>query len=103
VPGVTSPLSPSLVRERSFARGRPRKPYFRESDGWWVSRFNGTYQKLAKGRESKGAALRCFHELHLLKQASPPAESPFHTVASVTELYLRAAFAFLRRLRRLRR
>ena len=32
------------------ARGRPRKPYFRESDGWWVSRFNGASEKLATGR-----------------------------------------------------
>src|SRR4051812_9479098 len=50
--GGASPLSPWWVRERSRCYGRPRKPYFRSSDGWWVSRFQGEYVKLAKGREN---------------------------------------------------
>src|SRR5262245_39266595 len=69
--------------------GRPRKPYFRASDGWWVSRFHGTYQKLAKGRANKAEALRRFHELHLLEGVQRPTDSPSHTVASVIDLYLR--------------
>jgi integrase len=68
--------------------GRPRKPYFRASDGWWVSCFNGAYQKLAKGRANKDEALQRFHELHLLEGVQRPTYSPSHTVASVIDLYL---------------
>jgi integrase len=67
--------------------GRPRKPYFRESDQCWVSRFNGQYVKLARGRENKTAALRKCHELHL-DENPPRAESASHTVASIIDLYV---------------
>jgi hypothetical protein len=59
-----------------FAMGRPRKPYFRQSDGWWVSRFNGQYVKLAKGRENEPEARKRFHELTALDSVNTPVESP---------------------------
>ena len=56
--------------------GRPRKPYFRESDGWWVSRFQGEYVKLAKGRENDATAKMRFHELMALPEPKPQAVQP---------------------------
>lgn len=68
--------------------GRPRKPYFCESNGWWMSRFNGEYQKLAKGRENKEEALRRFHELNLLESIQKPQHISCLTVAAIIEKYL---------------
>src|SRR5689334_14098194 len=62
--GGASPLETVAgSRKEPFAMGRPRKPYFRESDGWWVSRFKGEYVKLAKGQENEAEARARFHEL----------------------------------------
>src|SRR5262245_7153774 len=71
--------------------GRPRKPWFRESDGWWVSRFTGRYEKLARGKENKREALVRFYQLSAAQEAARPAEAGRHTVASVIEHYLRFA------------
>jgi len=68
--------------------GRPRKPYFRESDGWWVSRFRGEYVKLAKGQEQEGAARQRFHELMALEALGTPAESPNVSTAALFEAFL---------------
>lgn len=67
---------------------RPRKPYFRESDGWWVSRFRGEYVKLAKGQENEAEAKKKFHELMALEAIGTPAESPNVTVAALFEAFL---------------
>lgn len=68
--------------------GRPRKPYFRTSDKSWVTRFNGQYVKLARGRGNKAEALRKFHELQLAEQLSPNPDAVNLTVAGVIEAYL---------------
>src|SRR5436190_23059857 len=67
---------------------RPRKPYFRESDGWWVSRFRGEYVKLAKGQENEPEARKRFHELMALEALGTPAESPHATTAALFEAFL---------------
>jgi integrase len=67
---------------------RPRKPYFRESDGWWVSRFKGEYVKLAKGRENEAEANKRFHERMALEAICTPAESTDATTASLCEAFL---------------
>ncbi len=67
---------------------RPRKPYFRASDGWWVSRFRGEYVKLAKGEENEAAALKRFHELMALEAIGTPAASADVTVAALFEAFL---------------
>jgi integrase len=68
--------------------GRPRKPYFRTSDKSWVTRFNGRYVKLAKGRGNKAEALKKFHELELAERLSPNHNPANLTVAGVIEAYL---------------
>jgi integrase len=68
--------------------GRPRKPYFRESDGWWVSRFQGEYVKLARGRENEAAAKKRFHELMALEAVGTPVESADATTAALCEAFL---------------
>ena len=68
--------------------GRPRKPYFRESDGWWVSRFHGQYVKLARGRANEAEARARFHELMAQEVLATPAESPNATTASLFEAFL---------------
>lgn len=68
--------------------GRPRKPYFRESDGWWVSRFRGEYVKLAKGWENETAAKKRFHELMAIDVVSTPTDSVTVTVAALFEAFL---------------
>jgi integrase len=68
--------------------GRPRKPYFRESDGWWVSRFHGAYVKLAKGRANEVQADKRFHELMALEAVNTPLESAEATTASLCEQFL---------------
>jgi len=68
--------------------GRPRKPYFRESDGWWVSRFQGEYVKLAKGQANEAEAKRRFHELMALEAVSMPVESAEATTAALCEAFL---------------
>lgn len=68
--------------------GRPRKPYFRESDGWWVSRFRGEYVKLARGRENEPAAKKQFHELMALDAVGTPVESSDATTAALCEAFL---------------
>jgi hypothetical protein len=68
--------------------GRPRKPYFRKSDGWWVSRFQGDYIKLAKGRENDAKAKKRFHELMALEALHTPAESLNATTAALFEAFL---------------
>src|SRR4051794_5698116 len=68
--------------------GRPRKPYYRESDGWWVSRFRGAYVKLAKGQDKEAAAKRRFHELMALEAVSAPVESAEATTAALCETFL---------------
>lgn len=68
--------------------GRPRKPYFRASDGWWVSRFQGQYVKLAKGAENGAAAKQRFYELMALEAVATPVESIDVTVASLCEAFL---------------
>jgi hypothetical protein len=67
---------------------RPRKPYFRSSDGWWVSRFRGEYVKLAKGREGEPQARKRFHELMALEALATPAESADASTASMLEAFL---------------
>src|SRR5438105_2672334 len=79
-PGVrargASPLDPVASFEKGeFAMGRPRKPYFRESDGWWVSRFHGEYVKLAKGEKNEAEAKKRFYELMALEAVGTPIES----------------------------
>jgi integrase len=68
--------------------GRPRKPYFRASDGWWVSRFHGEYVKLAKGRDNEAQADKRFHELMALEAVNTPLESAEATTASLCEKFL---------------
>jgi integrase len=68
--------------------GRPRKPYFRESDGWWVSRFRGEYVKLARGQENEAEAKKRFHELMALEAAGTPVESAEATTAALCEAFL---------------
>jgi integrase len=68
--------------------GRPRKPYFRESDGWWVSRFRGEYVKLAKGQDNEAEARKRFHELMALEALGTPAESARVTAAALCEAFL---------------
>jgi integrase len=68
--------------------GRPRKPYFRDSDGWWVSRFRGEYVKLAKGAENEAAAKKRFHELMALEALGTPTESANVTTAALFEAFL---------------
>jgi integrase len=68
--------------------GRPRKPYFRESDGWWVSRFHGEYVKLARGQESEAEAKARFHELMAEEALAAPVESRNVTVAALFEAFL---------------
>ena len=68
--------------------GRPRKPYFRESDGWWFSRFQGEYAKLAKGRENDATAKMRFHELMALDALHMPPESRNATTAALFESFL---------------
>jgi integrase len=72
--------------------GRPRKPYFRASDCWWVSRFNGEYVKLAKGRENETAARKRFHELMALDAVDSPIESAYVTTAALCESFLTWSF-----------
>src|SRR5947209_19806760 len=84
-----SPLDPVAGFEKGeFAMGRPRKPYFRESDGWWVSRFHGEYVKLARGRENEPQAVKRFHELMALEAVSTPLDSAEATTASLCETFL---------------
>src|SRR5215207_9906972 len=68
--------------------GRPRKPYFRESDNWWVSRFRGEYVKLARGRENEATAKAHFHQLMAREALATPAESAEVTVAGLFEAFL---------------
>jgi integrase len=68
--------------------GRPRKPYFRASDGWWVSRFHGEYVKLAKGAENEAEAKKRFHELMALEAVNTPLESAEATTAALSEAFL---------------
>jgi integrase len=68
--------------------GRPRKPYFRESDGWWVSRFHGEYVKLARGRENEPEARKRFHELMALEAVNTSLESSDATSAALCEAFL---------------
>jgi integrase len=68
--------------------GRPRKPYFRAADGWWVSRFRGEYVRLAKGRDNEAAARQRFHELMALDALATPAESANVTTAALFEAFL---------------
>jgi integrase len=68
--------------------GRPRKPYFRESDGWWVSRFRGEYVKLARGPENEAEARRRFHELMALEALGTPVASAHVTTAALFEAFL---------------
>jgi hypothetical protein len=63
--------------------GRPRKPYFRTANGWWVSRFHGEYVKLARGLENEAEAKKPFHELMALEAASTPVESADVTAAAL--------------------
>jgi integrase len=71
---------------------RPRKPYFRKSDGWWVSRFQGHYVKLAKGRPNEAQAHKRFHELMAVEVVSAPATSANSTTASMFETFLAWSF-----------
>lgn len=68
--------------------GRPRKPYFRKSDGWWVSRFHGEYVKLARGEENAAEAKKRFHELMALEAVNTPVESADATSAALCEAFL---------------
>jgi integrase len=68
--------------------GRPRKPYFRKSDGHWVSRFRGEYVKLAKGKENEAEAKKRFHELMALEAVDTPVESVDATTVSLCEAFL---------------
>jgi integrase len=68
--------------------GRPRKPYFRASDRWWVSRFRGQYVKLARGLDNEAAARQRFHELMALEALRAPAESPTAATAALLEAFL---------------
>jgi integrase len=68
--------------------GRPRKPYFRTSDGWWVSRFRGAYVKLAKGPDNEAAAHQRFHELMALEALGAPPESPHASSSALLEAFL---------------
>ncbi len=68
--------------------GRPRKPYFRDSDGWWVSRFRGEYVKLARGRENEAEARAQFHRLMALEAVGTPVESADATTAALCEAFL---------------
>src|SRR5579862_6225445 len=68
--------------------GRPRKPYFRASDGWWVSRFHGEYVKLAQGLQNEAEAKKRFHELMALEVVGTPIESADATTAALCEAFL---------------
>ncbi len=72
---------------------RPRKPWFREGRGWFVT-INGRQTFLAAGPESeetrKAAEIK-FHELMLECLSNPPVDGGDPTVASVIEAFLEYA------------
>jgi integrase len=86
VPDPDSSLLFIFQKERRM--GRPRKPHFRESDGWWVSMFRGERIKLAKGRGNQAEALKRYHELMAVEAVAVPPESPDATSAAICEAFL---------------
>lgn len=69
----------------------PRKPFFREFDGWWYAQVKvGTKRKqvkLAKGRDNEQEAYRTFCHLMAEDPAAAPASAAV-LVAIVCDLFL---------------
>ncbi len=71
--------------------GRTPKPWFYRQTGWWMVWLGGKKEKLAKGRKNKSQAQQRLLELRLESSKNPPLDSPYQTVASVIDVYLRRA------------
>lgn len=67
---------------------RPNKIWFRKSTGWWVVTIDGTWFKLAKGRDNKQTAQKKFNQLIFERDANPPVDGGDPTIASLIDQYL---------------
>jgi integrase len=67
---------------------RQPRPWYRAQTDWWMVQVGGQQQKLVKGKGSRRAAQKKFHELMLEREKNPAPTSGEPTVASIIETYL---------------